>query len=358
LILSLFCGAGGLDRGFEDAGFDVGLAFDRNADSVLSYNKNRPKAPKGHIADVSTLTLTDLDNLHGGVFAPSGVIGGPPCQSFSQANVHQRIDDPRHTLPVSYARLIQSLNERNPVDFFVMENVVGLTMKKHRETLNETLRTLESAGFHVEQEILDAQNFGTPQVRRRVFLVGFNREKYPGLRWKAPTPERKPSLTVRDVIENLPEPVYFKKGLNCEEFDKHPNHWCMQPKSAKFFRHAVLTPSAAKGRSFKTLAWEKPSFAVAYGHREVHVHPEGKRRLSVYEAMLLQGFPHTYRLYGNLSSQFRQVSEAVPVPLARAVAQSVADQLFEACSAADVEVKRPNPMLPQPSLPSRDIEAC
>ena len=100
----------------------------------------------------------------------------------------------------------------------------------------------------------------------------------------------------------------------------------MRPKSPKFF-DGSLTQGEWSSRSFKTLAWDKPSITVSYGHREVHVHPEGKRRLSVYEAMKIQGFPDDYVLTGTLSEQIDQISEAVPPPLAHAVANSISSAL-------------------------------
>lgn len=327
MLLSLFCGAGGLDLGFELADFDVGLAFDRNPDSVFSYNENRPKPSRGHVEDVSRLTPARLDELSGGPFTPDGVIGGPPCQSFSQANVRQQDDDPRHTMPVVYADLLAKLNERQAVDFFVMENVVGFTLARHRETLARTVRKFEDAGFEVTSAILDAQFYKTPQTRERLFLVGFNRNRFGPLRWRPPKPQLESILTVQNAIGGLPEPMVFRRDLDPSGFPHHPNHWCMQPKSPKFSKPGALMAGDVKSRSFKTLSWRKPSIAVAYGHREVHVHPSGTRRLSVYEAMCLQGFPHKYRLHGTLTSQVTQVSEAVPPPLALAVAQSVKSQL-------------------------------
>lgn len=334
MLLSLFCGAGGLDLGFEECGFDVGLAFDRNVDSVRSYNENRSGAAVAHVADVAALTLTKLDELFGSTFNPTGVVGGPPCQSFSQANVRQFDADPRHQMPIAYANLLTSLNDRSPIDFFVLENVVGLTAKRHSAVLAETRRLLANAGFEVEQVILDAQHYNTPQTRRRLFLVGFNTQKFSGLSWQPPTRSDETPPTVRQTIEHLPPPTFFERGLDATGFASHPNHWCMQPKSPKFTQVGGLPEGQRKGRSFKTLAWDEPSIAVAYGHREVHVHPTGTRRLSVFEAMLLQGFPPYFRLQGSMSSQFRQISEAVPVPLAHAVAHSIKAQLAKVHQAA------------------------
>ena len=97
----------------------------------------------------------------------------------------------------------------------------------------------------------------------------------------------------------------------------------MAPKSKKFFTPGALVEGQRGNRSFKTLSWDKPSVTVAYGNREVHIHPDCKRRLSVFEAMRLQGFPDTYELKGSLSSQITQVSEAVPPPMAKAIGLSL-----------------------------------
>jgi DNA (cytosine-5)-methyltransferase 1 len=330
LLLSLFCGAGGLDLGFEEAGFRIGLAFDKKADSVASYNHNRPAPSVAHCADVRELTLEKLDEIYGEEFAPQGVIGGPPCQSFSRANHGVADDDPRHELPLVYAALIQQLNNRSPVRFFAMENVPGLRTPKHAERLSIVKAALHEAGFNVFDTLLNACNYGTPQIRERLFVVGINRGLYgPQSMWKPPTVRTAPEemLTVRDAISGFEEPVLYERNADPSTFPLHPNHWCMKPKSDKFQRAGALIPGRTSNRSFRTLPWDSPSMTVAYGNREVHVHPECHRRLSVYEAMLLQGFPHRYQLLGSLSSQIAQVSEAVPPGLAYAVACSIQAQL-------------------------------
>ncbi len=324
MLLSLFCGAGGLDLGFEQSGFQIGLAFDKKADSVASYNRNRTDG-KGHCADVNDITLETLDRLHGGQFAPDGVIGGPPCQSFSQANRSITDADPRHQLPLVYARLLGALNCRQPVKFFVMENVKGLRSGAHAHRLALFKKSLADAGFYVSEQLLNAFDYGTPQNRERLFLVGLNKHLFGNAAWIKPDKSRADAAAadVKSAIGGLPEPVHFTRDAEPDSFPFHRNHWCMAPKAARF-TNGSLEPGCTRHRSFKTLAWDKPSITVAYGHREVHVHPNCQRRLSVYEAMQLQGFPHAYELTGSLSSQIDQVSEAVPPPLAKAVAGSVA----------------------------------
>lgn len=326
MLLSLFCGAGGLDHGFEEAGFKIGLALDKKADSVASYNLNRPTSAVAKEFDLSRVTAADLDELYGKEFRPRGVIGGPPCQSFSQANVRQRADDVRTTLPTAYARLVTELHRRSPLDFFVMENVVGLTSKKHVSKLEAIEETLRTAGFKVGRLLVNAKNHGVPQSRPRLFVVGLNKAVFADVDPGDLILQTMPEQTVRQTIGNLGEPARFSRGLDMSNHEVHPNHWCMNPRSPKFSRKGGVRPGVA-GRSFKMLDWESPSITVAYGHREVHVHPSGRRRLSVYEAMLLQSFPRDYVLVGSLSSQIDQVSEAVPPPLAKAVATSIAEVL-------------------------------
>lgn len=327
MLLSLFCGAGGLDLGFERSGFDVGIAVDKKHDSVRSYNQNRVAPPRGHCVDVNDLSLSSLDEMWGREFKPTGLIGGPPCQSFSQANRSITEADPRHQLPLVYARLLTELNARNPMDFFVMENVKGLRSGPHAHRLALFKAALTAAGFHVTERLLNAADYGTPQSRERIFLVGLNKKKFGELEWSPPKAllERHQRLTVRTAIGGLKEPTHFSRDAEPSNFAHHKNHWCMAPKSKRFKEGGGLKAGDSSFRSFKTLDWEKPSITVAYGHREVHVHPDRHRRLSVYEAMILQGFPHSYELVGTLSSQIDQVSEAVPPPLAEAVARSVKD---------------------------------
>ncbi len=215
------------------------------------------------------------------------------------------------------------LNRRYCLDFFVFENVTGMQSKAHLEVYDELTGLLDHAGFEVHVGILDASRFGVAQIRRRVFLVGLNRELYPEIQFNFPNGQNGSPPSVRDAIWGLPEPAYFRRNLSAHDIPFHPNHWTMQPRSPKFANGTAKI----KSRSFRRLDWDKPSWTVAYGHREIHVHPGGHRRLSVFEAMLLQGFPREYRLPGNLSEQVTLVSDAVPPPLAAALASSVREVL-------------------------------
>jgi DNA (cytosine-5)-methyltransferase 1 len=179
------------------------------------------------------------------------------------------------------------------------------------------LARLRRAGFEVFQSQLNAADFGVAQRRRRLFIVGLNSQLYSKAMFKFPAGAGT-HRCVHDAIYGLPLPQYYRRGITPGEIGYHPNHWTMMPKSAKF-----TSGHASDGRSFKRLAWDKVSPTVAYGNREIHVHPDGGRRLTILEAMLLQGFPQEYRLTGTLSAQVTQVSNAVPPPVAEAIARSL-----------------------------------
>ena len=319
-LLSLLCGPGGLDQGFKEAGFYTRVAIDIDPECIRTFQHNHPES-HAEVGDVTELTLGDLDGTAGREIHPVGVIGGPPCQSFSVSNVHQREDDPRHQLPEAYARLLDELNKRHPISFFLFENVPGLLGKKHRPKYEKFKTLFKKAGFETKEAPLNAADYGVPQERLRIFVVGINKKKHPGVRWAPPRRIGK-KQTVRAAIGGLPEPERNAPGLDPEVFAVHPNHWCMVPRSEKF-KNGALKAGEMLGRSFRRLSWDKPSWTVAYGNREVHVHPEGHRRRSVYEAMRLQSFPETYRFTGNISAQIRLVSEAVPPLMAKHIARSI-----------------------------------
>jgi DNA (cytosine-5)-methyltransferase 1 len=333
-LLSLFCGAGGLDLGFEQAGFEPLLALDIDEAAVDTYNWNRPdKSNPARIADLSDQeapkTVLRWWEERAGA-APVGIIGGPPCQAFSISNARQQPDDPRARLLLCYAGILKAFNERYEIDFFVFENVTGLLRQPHKLLFDKFLKTIQDAGFSPHIFSLDAVHFGVAQRRKRLFIAGINHSRYRELQLVPPQGDQR-IVTVREVIGQLPEPVRYVRNGDPRGQGVHANHWCLNPKSTKF-TNGSLQPGKYLGRSFRMLRWDAPSWTVAYGHREVHVHPNGHRRLSVYEAMLLQGFPPEYELRGTMSDQIRLVSYAVPPPVARALAQAIADALgYPAC---------------------------
>jgi len=322
-IISLFSGAGGLDWGFHKNGFNIALAIDVTAAAIKTHQRNFKKT-NSLVADLTKLgsagvleKVMECVPIGGRI----GVIGGPPCQGFSRANSGSRADDPRNKLPALYLEVVETLKQHFVVDFVVFENVLGMKDKKHTATYQALLDGLSALDFTVTEKVLCALDFGVPQNRRRIILSAMRN----GNGYSAVNPiNRKGPRTVREAIEHLGEPVFFNRELDPLTIPIHPNHWTMRPKSAKFTNPDLVNKN---GRSFRKLIWDEPSRTIAFGHREIHVHPRGNRRLSIFEAMILQGFPESFVLEGNLSEQVQQVSNAVPPPLAKSVAAAVKQSL-------------------------------
>ncbi|GAB10055.1 putative modification methylase [Gordonia araii NBRC 100433] len=326
-IISLFSGAGGLDLGFRQAGFLLTFAIDLSPAAIQTHQRNF-KDTTSVAADLADLgpngVLTHLEKL----LEPGesiGVIGGPPCQGFSRANTGSAANDPRNRLPILYLEIVEALQDRYDVQFVLFENVLGIRDTKHSVTFSGILSKFGDMGLTPDVNEYSALDYGVAQTRNRVIISGFRKEEV-ALNFR-PKKVEAGDLTVRSVIGGLPTPAFFARDLEKSAIPHHENHWTMRPVSKRFSQ-----PGGANraGRSFRRLDWDKPSPTVAYGHREIHVHPEGRRRLSIYEAMLLQGFPEEFVLEGTLSSQVEQVSNAVPPPLAQSLAAAIKTALREA----------------------------
>jgi DNA (cytosine-5)-methyltransferase 1 len=318
-IVSLFCGAGGLDLGFRLERFKIALAIDFEESAINTHKKN--------FADTTSIAA-DLTKLGPkGVMrymrekipdgSRIGVIGGPPCQGFSRANPSSEANDPRNLLPSLYVKIIRELQKHYEVEFVVFENVLGMKDRKHSKKYSSLITGLKRLGLTVHEKEVCALDYGVPQRRYRVIISAMRS----GKGYSAVRPfKRKGKSTVREAIGMLVEPVFFDKKLCPNDIPVHPNHWTMRPKSNRFNQTEKVN---RKTRSFRRLMWDKASPTIAFGNREIHLHPEGKRRLSIYEAMLIQGFPSDFVLEGNLSQQVTQISNAVPPPLARSIAAAV-----------------------------------
>lgn len=316
-IVSLFSGAGGLDLGFFNAGFPLAFAVDNSPAAVETHRHNFPRT-SAVSADLIDLGPEGVVRHLDGILKPGqaiGVIGGPPCQGFSRANNASVATDPRNQLPMLYLDIVKALQARYDVQFVLFENVLGIRDAKHEVVFRSILSKLRQLGLHTRVDEHSALDFGVPQTRNRVIIAGFREETAAST--FTPRTIKRNGLTVRAAIEGLPAPAFFSRGLQTASIPHHPNHWTMRPVSRRFSNPEQLH---SVGRSFRRLEWDLPSPTVAYGHREIHVHPDGHRRLSIFEAMLLQGFPATFVLKGTLSAQVEQVSNAVPPPLANALA--------------------------------------
>ena len=329
LLLSVFSGSGGLDLGFWQAGYKIVLASDIFPAAVATHERNH--GSHGTVTrslDLSVTTYEQLAEIWRSLTdqRPVGIIGGPPCQAFSVSNVYKRDDDPRRLMLQHYAQFVEGFNRDFGLDFFLLENVPGLLDDEHEETFNQFKELCSNAGFDIIEKVIDAVHFGIPQYRERLIVVGINRQRFPALPFSIPEGNLSECPSIDELLYSLPEPVVNARNMTQADIPFHPNHWTFKVKSPKF-TNGSIHPGKAVGRSFRALAWGQPSWTVAYGHREVHVHPNCKRRLSIYEAMLLQGFPHDYILESTISDQVVLVSDAVPPPVGKAMADAIGASL-------------------------------
>ncbi|RIJ60674.1 DNA cytosine methyltransferase [Clavibacter phaseoli] len=323
-IVSLFSGAGGLDLGYKDAQYDLAFALDSSKWAIETHRANFP-GTESITADLIELKPAGVIAALARILTPGesiGVIGGPPCQGFSRGNPKALAEDPRNKLPLLYLSVVEALQLVYKVQFVLFENVLGIRDVKHEEAFGGIIQKFHALGLYERVDEYCALDFGVPQNRRRVIISAFAdpiaREAF------SPSKLPREGLSVREAIGTLPAPAYFSRQLQPDDVPYHRNHWTMRPISSKFSDPDGVPRGS---RSFRRLAWDMPSPTVAYGHREIHVHPEGHRRLSIYEAMVLQGFPKSFVLSGPLSAQVEQVSNAVPPPLGYALAQATSRAL-------------------------------
>ncbi len=272
-----------------------------------------------------------------------GVIGGPPCPDFSSGGKHRGHEGDRGKLSQTYIDMVCSLCP----SFFLMENVPGLIrFKKHRDYFLTLREQLHDAGYVTDFATLDALDFGAPQERKRVFLVGFShktlREARPGL--ELPTGEGWFPFPKPDFEDALgyPWPGASKFGAEPKRPRGIPDtlmtiSWLKDvgvtsgiPNSDEFFvpysdKFSTVDEGDDSRKSFKRLHRYRYSPTACYGNNEVHLHPWEPRRLSVREALRIQTVPDEYILPSNknLSAKFKMIANGVPVVLARAIARSL-----------------------------------
>lgn len=327
-IISLFSGAGGLDLGFVRAGFDIAMANEFDKKIWATYEKNH-KAPliKGDIRDIKE---SDFPN------EVDGIIGGPPCQSWSEAGALRGIDDERGQLFFDYIRI---LRDKQP-KFFLAENVSGMLANRHSEAVQNIVSRFEECGYDVTIDLVNAADYGVPQDRKRVFYIGFRKDLNIKFKFPEPTtplPEQK--KTLRDAIGDLVDtavPALPKNKTNGAL--KIPNH--------EYFVGAYSTIFMSRNR---VRSWDQQAFTVQASGRQCQLHPQapemilveknkrifvpGKehlyRRLTVRECARIQGFPDDFEfIYSDVDTGYKMIGNAVPVDLAYIIAKSIKQYLY------------------------------
>ena len=166
-VISLFSGCGGLDLGFEKAGFDIPIAneFDSTIYETFKLNHPNTRLIEGDIRKVDDSVFEEIGEI-------DGIIGGPPCQSWSEAGALRGIDDDRGKLFFEYIRILKAVKPK----FFLAENVSGMLANRHNEAVQHILELFDSAGYDVTLTLVNAKDYGVAQERKRVFYIGFRKD--------------------------------------------------------------------------------------------------------------------------------------------------------------------------------------
>lgn len=301
-IISLFSGAGGLDLGLIQAGHQVVWANDIDPDATETYAKNIGKhIICADIKDIDIKTLpSDIDV----------VVGGFPCQGFSQANLKRTIDDKRNLL---YKFFYKAIKEKQP-KFFIAENVKGILSLGNGEVIKHIIADFENAGFTISINLVHMADYGVPQIRQRVIIIG--QQKDLGREMLFHFPQRtngrngvpKPWVSIESALRHYPEP---------NQKNNYLNHICSSYKVEyrNFTGHRATNPN-------------KPSPTIlARGNGKGGVcaipHYNGKRRLTIRESASVQTFPETFEFAGKMNSCYRQIGNAVPVKFAFLLGQEL-----------------------------------
>jgi len=307
-VASLFSGAGGMDLGFIRAGHRVVWAIDSYEDAVETYRRNiGDHVILGDIRGVASKEVPDCDI----------VMGGFPCQGFSVANVSRREEDSRNLL---YLELLRIITDKQPI-FFVAENVKGILSLAKGRVVAMIMDDFASAGYRVACKVLNAADYGVPQTRERVILVGVRLDigihvSFPEPTHADPDSEAQPSLfdtrmkpwvSIGEALAHIPEP---------EDAPDLPNHTYSKYKLRfnNYLGHRRVDP----GRPAPTVTARGDD----RGGVVVLHHPGNHRRMSCREMAIAQSFPMGFVFVGSQTSVYRQVANAVPPLMAEAIARA------------------------------------
>lgn len=318
-IISLFSGAGGLDLGFQKAGFNILWANEYDKTIWETYEKNhQTPLDKRDIRNIPSSDIPDCD----------GIIGGPPCQSWSEAGAGRGIDDSRGKLFYEFIRI---LKDKRP-KFFVAENVSGMLADLHKEAVKNILSHFEEAGYNITVNLVNAANYDVPQDRKRVFYIGFRKDL--NINYKFPEPLNY-KITLREAIWDLKD-----TAIKAQDKNKTNGEECIIP-NHEYMNGGFSTIYMSRNR---VRSWDEQSFTIQAGGRHAPIHPQapkmlfveknkrtfvpGKenlyRRLSVRECARIQTFPDDFIFYyADIADGYKMVGNAVPVMLAYHVAKSI-----------------------------------
>lgn len=325
-IVSLFAGAGGLDLGFQQAGYDVIWANEYDREIWETYRNN-------HLHTVlDTRSIVSIQESE--VPECDGIIGGPPCQSWSEAGALRGIHDKRGQLFFDFIRILEAKQPQ----FFLAENVSGMLLPRHREALYNIKQMFKNAGYELSFQLLNAADYNVPQERKRVFFIGLRKNM--GMKFEFPHTTF-PKITLEQAIGDLQENVLpAAQGNKTNGNACHiPNHEYMTGDFSSIF----MSRNRVRG-------WDEQSFTIQAGGRHAPIHPQAPamqfieqdkrifvpgaehlyRRLSVRECARIQTFPDDFTFYyEKVAAGYKMIGNAVPVQLAKFLAESIKEQIHK-----------------------------
>lgn len=326
-VISLFSGCGGLDLGFERAGFDIPVANEFDPTIFDTFKINHPKT---HLieGDVRQVTKEDIvPYINGDV---DGIIGGPPCQSWSEAGSLRGIEDSRGQLFFDYIRILKEFQPK----FFLAENVSGMLANRHNEAVQNILKLFEDAGYNVSLTLVNAKDYGVAEERKRVFYIGFRNDL--GINFVFPegsTTDDSKKITLRDIIWDLQSsavPAGPKNHHNPEAINNN-----------EYFTGAFSPIFMSRNR---VKDWDEQAFTVQASGRQCQLHPQAPkmvkydkndcrfvegsehlyRRMTIREVARVQGFPDDFKfIYRDTNNAYKMIGNAVPVNLAYEIAVAI-----------------------------------
>ena len=330
-VISLFSGCGGLDLGFEKAGFKVPVANEFDSTIYETFKINHPQT---HLieGDVRKVTKEDIaPYLNGEV---DGIIGGPPCQSWSEAGSLRGIEDERGQLFFDYIRILKEFKPK----FFLAENVSGMLANRHSEAVKNIMKLFEEAGYDVTMTLVNAKDYGVAEERKRVFYIGFRNDLNINFVFpKGSTTDDDKKLTLRDIIWDLQD-----TAVPSAEKNKH------NPSAINNNEYYTGAYSPIFMSRNRVKSWDEQAYTVQASGRQCQLHPQapkmakygkndcrfvkGKehlyRRMTIREVARVQGFPDSFQfVYKDTNTAYKMIGNAVPVNLAYEIALSIKEVL-------------------------------
>lgn len=338
LVVDLFCGAGGLHIGFKQAGFNIGLCADNNAHVEKTHNINFPNIPftNKDIRDITAKGIYEvIDKKEVDV-----LIGGPPCQGFStigkrsSSDIEKRsIKDDRNTLVLEYIRLINELQPK----YFIMENVKGILTMDKGMFIEGIKGELNKTKYTFDIKLLNMADYGVPQMRERVFIIG-NR-----LGHEIEFPSKTHSQNIGNGLQPWENCWKAIQDLSNIKEDKDFNHVPLKHTEKNIERYKLipeggrlpedsLPPELYRknfGNTYKRLSRNRPALTMVPGNDAFPIHPILNRSLTVREAARIQTFPDWMIFQGNRRQQGHQVGNAVPPMFSKILANHIKQKLKE-----------------------------